>query len=198
MNAALAHSVAEPRYEPQSRHIEIVASRAQRKARPRLFYAIVTVGGLFAVLIAQLLLSIAVSDGAYQIASLQQHQRELQRDAESLTEAIQVLQSPQHLAVNAVTLGMVSNSSTAYLRLSDGAVLGSAVAAKAGDRIILGQDRTTLVANALLVGVPLTETETAESSMTQSSATAGVPTAAGQGTSVASTSGGELPSIKTR
>lgn len=191
--SALARPLVEPYYEPQSRHIEIVSTRAQRKARPRLFYAIVTVGGLFAVLIAQLLLSIVVSDGAYQIASLQQQQRELQRDEETLIEAIQVLQSPQNLAVNAVTLGMVSNSSTAYLQLSDGAVLGSAVAAKAGDRIVLGQDRTTLIANALLAGVPLTEQSSAGTSPAE-----GVPTAVNDTTSVASTSGGELPAVKTR
>lgn len=190
--SALARSVVQPQYEPQPRHIEIVSTRAQRRARPRLFYALVTVAGLFAVLIAQLLLSIAVSDGAYQIASLQQQQRELQRDAETLTEAIQVLQSPQHLAVNAVALGMVSNSSTAYLRLSDGAVLGSAVAATAGDRIVIGHDNSTLVSNSLLTGVPLTAHPTSEQP-----ATTGVPTAGNETSSVAST-GHELPAVKTR
>lgn len=190
--SALARSVAPPQHDVSPRHIEVVSTRAQRRARPRLFYALVTVSGLFVVLIAQLLLSIAVSDGAYQIASLQQQQRELQRDAETLTEAIQVLQSPQHLAVNAVTLGMVSNSSTAYLRLSDGAVLGSAVAAKAGDRIIIGQDHSTLVSNSLLAGVPLTAHTT-----DQPPVTPGVPTTAGESSSVAST-GHELPAVKTR
>src|SRR5690606_10610575 len=188
----LARPLVEPYYEPQSRHIEIVSTRAQRKARPRLFYAIVTVGGLFAVLIAQLLLSIVVSDGAYQIASLQQQQRELQRDEETLTEAIQVLQSPQNLAVNAVTLGMVSNSSTAYLQLSDGAVLGSATAARVSDRIVLGQDRTTLISNALLVGTGIV---TASDSTPASGSD--VATTGDESTTVASTSN-ELPAVKTR
>ncbi|MBX3093187.1 MAG: hypothetical protein KF680_01385 [Cryobacterium sp.] len=192
MSAALARSVVQPQHEPQPRHIEIVSTRAQRRARPRLLYALVTVGGLFAVLIAQLLLSIAVSDGAYQIASLQQQQRELQRDAETLTEAIQVLQSPQHLAVNAVALGMVSNSSTAYLRLSDGAVLGSAVAATAGDRIVIGHDNSTLVSNSLLTGVPLTA-----HALNEHPVTTGVP-AVGEETSSVASSGHELPAIKTR
>lgn len=190
--SALARSVAQPQHEVQPRHIEIVSTRAQRRARPRLFYALVTVSGLFAVLIAQLLLSIAVSDGAYQIASLQQQQRELQRDAETLTEAIQVLQSPQHLAVNAIALGMVSNSSTAYLRLSDGAVLGSAVAATAGDRIIIGHDNSTLVSNSLLTGVPLAAHTADEQPVTTDVSAAGNETA-----SVAST-GHELPAVKTR
>src|SRR5690554_3396506 len=181
-----------PQHDPRPRHIQIVSTRAQRQARPRLIYAVVTVGGLFAVLIAQLLLSIALSDGAYQIANLQHQQRELQRDAETLTEQLQILQSPQHLAVNAVTLGMVSNSSTAFLRLSDGKVLGSAVAAKAGDRIVLGQDRTTLISNSLLTGVPLTAHAPADNAADQ-----GVATTGDTDTSIAST-GHELPAIKTR
>ena len=113
----------------QPRHIEIVSSRSQRRARPRMVYAALTVAGLFAILIAQLLLSIAVSDGAYRIAALQGVQRELSRDQQTLTEQLHVLQSPQHLAANAQALGMVANTSTAFLRLADGAVLGTAVAA---------------------------------------------------------------------
>ena len=117
-----------PDVEQQRRHIEIVATRAQRRARPRLVYAAVTVAGLFAILIAQLLLSIMVSDGAYKIAALQGVQKELSRDQQTLSEQLHVLQSPQHLAANAESLGMVANTSTAFLRLSDGKVIGKAVA----------------------------------------------------------------------
>ena len=189
--SALAYEMPAARPEPRERHIEIVATRTQRRSRPRLVYAVVIVGGLLAVLVTQLLLSIALSDGAYQIANLQNQQRELVRDAETLYEQINVLQSPQNLAVSAVTLGMVSNSSTAFLRLSDGAVLGSASAASATDRISLGQDRTTLIPNALLVGsttVAANDTGSSES---------GVATSSGEATSVASTSN-ELPAVKTR
>jgi len=155
-------------------------------------YAIVTVGGLLAVLVTQLLLSIALSDGAYQISSLQGEQRELIRDAEALSEQINVLQSPQNLAVNAVTLGMVSNTSTAFLRLSDGAVLGSATAARVSDRIVLGQDRTTLISNALLVGTGIV---TASDSTPASGSDVAIT--GDESTTVASTSN-ELPAVKTR
>ncbi|MCB1281212.1 MAG: hypothetical protein KDB18_06785, partial [Salinibacterium sp.] len=87
------------------RHLDVVSTRVQKKARPKAVYALVTVAGLFAILIAQLLLSIMVSDGAYQISSLQQEQKELSRDQQSLTEQLQVLESPQHLAANAQALG---------------------------------------------------------------------------------------------
>ena len=190
--SALAHEVPAPQAEPRTRHIEIVATRSQRRARPRLVYSIVAVGGLVAILMTQLLLSIALSDGAYQIAHLQNQQRELVRDAETLSEQLNVLQSPQNLAVNAVTLGMVSNSSTAFLRLSDGTVLGSATAAHVNDRIVLGQDRTTLIGNALLVG-----STTAAHAATENAPETGVATTPIESGSVASTSN-ELPAVQTR
>ncbi len=140
---------------PARRHIEIAATRGQKKSRPRAVYALVTVAGLFAILIAQLLLSIVVSEGAYQISSLQQEQRELARDQQVISEELQVLESPQHLAANAETLGMVSNSSTAYLRLADGVVLGSPVAARSTDGIRTGTDGGPLIPNTLLDGVPM-------------------------------------------
>lgn len=191
MSALARRLEAAPVEQPAPRHIQIVSTRTQRRARPRLVYAIVTVGGLFAVLLAQLLLSIALSDGAYQIASLQTQQRELVRDAETITEQLNVLQSPQNLAVNAVTLGMVSNTSTAFLRLSDGSVLGSATAASASNRIVLGQDRTTLVKNALLTGADWAVSATPQSE------TAGVAHTPADQTSVTST-GNELPAVQTR
>ncbi len=156
--SALATARVAPARAPQSspsRHIEIVPSRTQRKARPRAVYALVTVAGLFAILVAQLLLSIVVSDGAYQISGLQQQQRELSRDTQSITEELQVLNSPQHLAANAVALGMVSSSSMAYLRLSDGVVLGAPVAARASDGITFAADGGALIPNELLTGVAI-------------------------------------------
>jgi hypothetical protein len=153
----------------QPRHIEIVSSRSQRRARPRMVYAAVTVAGLFAILIAQLLLSIAVSDGAYRIAALQGVQRELSRDQQTLTEQLHVLQSPQHLAANAQALGMVANTSTAFLRLADGAVLGTAVAATSSGGSVIGADGALLVPDALLKDVPLA----AQPAVTDQAATTG-------------------------
>ncbi len=178
---------------PQPRRLDVVPTRDQKKARPKSFYALVTVGGLFAILVAQLLLSIVVSNGAYQISSLQQEQKELSRDQQSLTEQLHVLESPQHLAANAEQLGMVTNSNTAYLRLSDGVVLGNPAAAIANDVIQLGADGGPLVQNQLLAGVPL-------ASMTPVSSTtaaAGAPQPAVANGSVAS-NGAVLPSPTTR
>jgi hypothetical protein len=180
----------------QPRHIEIVSTRKQRRARPRTVYAAVTVAGLFAILIAQLLLSIAVSDGAYRIAALQGVQRELSRDQQTLTEQLHVLQSPQHLAANAQALGMVANSSTAFLRLSDGAVIGTAVAATASGGSVIGADGALLVPDALLKGMPLaSQPATAGQSPAPGQPTViGQPTAADAGAPAAGAAAGSVAS----
>lgn len=134
--------------EQLPRHIEIVATRDQKRARPRVVYAIVGVCGLFAILIAQLLLSIWLSDGAYQIASLQQSQRELLRDQQTLVEFDNVLQSPQNLARQAAALGMVTNTgSQGFLSLSNGVL--RAPTAATGDTTVAA-NASTLTPNVLI------------------------------------------------
>lgn len=132
------------------RHIEIVSSRSQKRARPRVFYALSSLAAMGAIVIAQLLLSVGISQSAYEIETLQDRQVELGRTAESVGEELVRASSPQSLAANAAALGMVSNSNPVYLRLSDGAVLGAprqAEGTPAGG--------ATLVPNSLLAGSQL-------------------------------------------
>lgn len=136
-------------------HIEIVSTRRQRRARPRIAAAILTVGGLFAILAAQLLLTIATSEGAYEISSLQNKQAELARDQQVLTEKLQVLDAPQHLAAEALGLGMVASSNAAYIRLADGTVLGVPTRATANSAIATAADGSPLIPDSLLDGVPV-------------------------------------------
>ena len=139
--------------------IQVVATRAQRKSRPRVFYAIVTVGVIFGIIVSQLLMSVVVSSGAYEIAELQQQNKELGRTYQSMTQDLDRLASPQNLAANAEALGMVTNSTPVYLRLSDGAVLGEPVAASPNAGVISG-NRGGLIPNSLLNDVALiTEAE---------------------------------------
>jgi hypothetical protein len=99
------------------------------RSRPRIVYAAVAIGGIAIIALAQLLLTIGLSDGAYQISALQSDQKDLSRTNQALTEQLTALSSPQNLVQNAQALGMVANGNTVYLRLSDGAVLGSPTAA---------------------------------------------------------------------
>jgi hypothetical protein len=133
-----------------TRHIEIVATRDQRQARPRIVYALSAVAGVATIVVIQLLLSVGISQGAYQVSSLEASQVELGRTAESVTEDLVRISSPQSLAANAEALGMVSNSNPVYLRLSDGAVLGAPASASGSQG-----GAASLVPNALLAGVPL-------------------------------------------
>ena len=135
------------------RHVEIVATRDQKRRRPKVVYAVATIGSLFVIFAAQLLLSIAVADGAYQIDSLQVEQKGLIRTQDALTEQLDLLASTQHLAANAAHLGMVPGTSPLFLDLQNGAV---ASAPGSVDRPGCG-GTCGLIANSLLTGVPLVD-----------------------------------------
>lgn len=132
-------------------HIEIVTTRAQRRARPRVAYAVVTVASLFVIFAAQLLLSIVVAQGAYQIDGLQGQQKELLRTAQALQENLDRLSSTQNLATQAAHLGMVPNPSPFALNLETGGVYGMPGSA---DPTGCG-GACNLVPNSLLAGMPL-------------------------------------------
>lgn len=135
------------------RHVEIVTTRAQRRARPKLAYAVVTIGALFAIFLAQLLLSILVSDGAYQVSALQDQQKDLLRTQDALTEQLNVLDSTQNLSAQAAHLGMVPNKYPYALDLGTGttyALPGSADPTGCGGAC-------NLVTNTQLSGVALVD-----------------------------------------
>lgn len=178
--------------EAEPRHVEIVSTRAQRRARPRIVYALATIGGLFALFLAQLLLSILISDGAYEITALRVEQRDLTRVEQSLAEQLELLASPQNLATRAEGLGMVMSTSTPmFLRLADGAVVGANSGSKSG--ALLGKNGS-LVANSLLVGMPEVDPGTTGGGIDTSGASGDTDTT----TSTANATPGNLPSPVTR
>ena len=130
------------------RHIEIVSTRRQKRARPRVVYALVAVAGLFIILMVQLLLSIWLSDGAYQISGLQQTQRDLSRDQQALSESLNTLQSPQNLAGRASALGMVMNTGAQGFLSLTGGVTRAPMAATADTAV--AADAAKFTPNALI------------------------------------------------
>jgi hypothetical protein len=147
--AAVAQPVrrARPDAHPTpTRHLEIAPTRAQRRARPRVVYALVTVVGIGVILLGQLLMSIVLADGAYQISELQTDQRELLRQENALTESLQVWSSTQNLAANAEGLGMVASGNPVFLDLATGQVSGTGTAA--GGSLIGSQGN--LIGNSLI------------------------------------------------
>ena len=149
--ARVSFAVEREKFEsPERRPFRIVSSNPRRRARPRIFYALTAVAGMAAIIVAQLLLSVGISQGAYEISSLQSSQSELGRTAAGVSEDLVRVSSPQSLAANAEGLGMVTNSNPVYLRLSDGAVLGAPASASGSQA-----GAASLVPNALLTGSTL-------------------------------------------
>ncbi|MGA8978969.1 MAG: hypothetical protein WB473_07595 [Pedococcus sp.] len=87
------------------------------------------VGGL----VALLMLNTAMAEGSFTLHRLQATSGELTDTQDALTQAIDAQRSPANLAASAAKLGMVPADSAAFLRLSDGKVLGVASPAKKQD-----------------------------------------------------------------
>jgi hypothetical protein len=101
-------------------------------AAPKLRYIVVTLLGIFAILAVQLMLSIALSGGAYEIASLKGEMRQTEQKRQMVAEDINALIAPDTLAGLATSMGMVADNNPAYLRLSDSSVVGEAKPASEG------------------------------------------------------------------
>ena len=112
--------------------------------------ALASVGIVLAILAAQLGLSIAISQGAYEVRALEIEQRDLGRVERLLSQNVDKLASPQNLAENAAQLGMVQNVRPATLRLSDGAVLGTLES-------VTTEVRGNLVPNSTLASMPVVD-----------------------------------------
>ncbi|KAB1658188.1 hypothetical protein [Pseudoclavibacter sp. CFCC 11306] len=96
------------------------------RVRTRIVHGGILVAVIAVALVAQLMLSIGLADGGYQINQLQQDQNQVKRERQSLSEQISALQSPQHLADRAKELGMEPSTQVTFLRLADGQTIGSA------------------------------------------------------------------------
>lgn len=107
-----------------------VGDRAGRAA-PRIGYAVASLVGIFAILGGQLGLSIILSDGAYQILSLERELADRSRDLDVVAEDIGHMLDPQAVASLAVAMGMVQSGDASYLRLSDQSVIGDSTPAGA-------------------------------------------------------------------
>jgi hypothetical protein len=141
--------------------------------------ALVTIGGIGVILLAQLLLSIVIANGAYQISGLQSAKHDAVLQQHALSEQLDLLASPQHLAANAEALGMVASGSAIYLDSKTGAVTGTGGAA--GGSMLGSGDQ---VGNVLITGTPLvtpSSTGSGTTTTTDASGDSQAPTDAGTG-----------------
>ncbi|MEV7759617.1 hypothetical protein [Curtobacterium flaccumfaciens] len=175
-----------PRPDRQHRPelVEVTPTAAQRRARPRIGYAVVAVAALGILLLAQLGISMVLSQGAYTLNSLSAEQTNLSRTQQSLSEQLRVLDSPQNLARNAQSLGMIANSTPVYLDPKTGRVYGTPTPAKPDEATASTENQ---VPNSLLNDVPLatkpgdtsTSKETGTTSTTDTSGASSTKDAAG-------------------
>jgi hypothetical protein len=164
--------------------VEVTPTKAQRRARPRVVYAFVAVGALGVLLLAQLGISMVLSQGAYTLSSLQAQQSELSRSQQALDEKLDVLKSPQNLQQNAQALGMIPNTTPVYLDPKTGRVYGTPTPAKASDS---ASDPSNQVANQLLTGIgPVTKQGDTSTSKEQSTASGQATSSSGAGSSSSS------------
>ena len=80
---------------------------------------------LAAGLLGLLVLNTALAQDAFRLHTLKQDARVLEDREQALQREVEALQAPQELAARATALGMVEAGPPAFLRLSDGAVLGA-------------------------------------------------------------------------
>jgi hypothetical protein len=106
-----------------------VTARRSSAARAPFVAAVVVI--LAAGLLGLLLLNTVLAQDAFRLHALQLQGHVLADQEQSLQREVEALQSPQSLAARATAMGMVPGGPRAFLRLSDGKVLGVAVPGQA-------------------------------------------------------------------
>ena len=109
--------------EPGRPRLRVVRAPAQR--RTRVPFVALCMSVLASALLGALLLHTTMAQGEYARLDLQQRLAESAQAQEQVRAELERAQSPAQLAAAAAALGMVPTTTGGYLRLSDGAVLGS-------------------------------------------------------------------------
>jgi hypothetical protein len=123
-----ARSAARP-VTVRSGYLRLVTARRSSAARAPFVAAVVVI--LAAGLLGLLLLNTVLAQDAFRLHALQLQGHVLADQEQSLQREVEALQSPQSLAARASAMGMVPGGPRAFLRLSDGKVLGVAVPGQA-------------------------------------------------------------------
>lgn len=125
--ATAVRSAPRPATRPAARaaappRLRVVGAPAQARSRAGLVLGCLLLLGLG--LVGLLLLNVSLERGAYTLHAQQAQVNRLQEQEQALQEVLASLEAPQNLAVQAGKLGMVPNPNAAFIRPSDGKVLG--------------------------------------------------------------------------
>lgn len=111
-----------------------VVGRTQAARTP---FAVLVITLLVAGVVGLLMFNTQMQQASFRATSLQERADALTARQQSLNLELDQLRDPQRLALAAKELGMVAPSQPAFLRLSDGRVLGTPAAATAADSVRL-------------------------------------------------------------
>lgn len=103
--------------------------------QPRAPFAAAVVALMVTGLIGLLVLNTVLAKDAFKLHALQVEGRQLADTEQVLTREVEALRAPAALAEKAAAMGMVQAGPPAFLRLPDGAVLGSAEPAKSPEEL---------------------------------------------------------------
>ena len=142
-----------PDRSPDRRRRLVALPRPTVRRAPRVAHGVIALSGLGAIILGQLGLSMAIGEGAYEIAALQSSSAQLSRTEQTLQERLDTLESPQQVALAAEGLGMVQGQASQFLQLSTGEVVG-------GPDALHMQQPTTATDGSLLVGNELVQPST--------------------------------------
>jgi hypothetical protein len=98
-------------------------------------FAVLVIAMLAAGVVGLLMFNTNMQQASFKATALQDRVGELTAKKQSLDLELDQLRDPQRLAVAAKALGMVAPSQPAFVRLSDGRVLGNPTAATVGDSV---------------------------------------------------------------
>ncbi|WNB84858.1 hypothetical protein [Cellulomonas sp. ATA003] len=106
--------------------------RAPEHHRTRVPFVVLCIAILAGALLGALVLNTTMASAAYEKHEMEIELAQLARTEQSLQTQLEAQASPPQLAASARALGLVQAPPSAYLRLADGAVLGTPTPAGVG------------------------------------------------------------------
>jgi hypothetical protein len=110
--------------------LRVVTGAPQRRGGAT--FGIICATLLAAGLIGLLLLNTSLAQGSFILHDLRADSDQLSDTQDALSQSLAATKSPASLATRAASMGLVPGQSSAFLRLSDGKVIGVATPASAG------------------------------------------------------------------
>ncbi len=132
MSSFLAPTRTRVRYPDGPRRARLSVVRGGGTSAPRAPFAALVLAVIAVGFVGLLVLNTSLQQGAFHARDLEDRAQALGQQRETLQVHVAALREPQRVAERAAALGMVPNPTPAFLRLSDGKVLGDPSPAAAG------------------------------------------------------------------